>query len=146
MRTVHTPMTTTFQKRKNMRLNFLRNILSHWNLLVMEVCTVLYCSHLFQTSMTVKQKLTNAALKRFLTAPRDPLIAHASLDIKEMDITVQVLFEAVWSVRSTLFRSVFVALSLFFCCSFFCWFQFFYFLWNLLFLNACRLLKNTYCK
>ena len=63
--------------------------------------------------MTVKQKLTTAALKQFLTARRDPLIAHASLDIKEMDITVQVMFEVVWSVRSALFRNIFVALSLF---------------------------------
>ena len=70
-------------------------------------------SHLFQTSMKVKQKFTTAALKQFLTAPRDPLIAHASLDIKEMDITVQVMFEVVWSVRSALFRNIFVALSLF---------------------------------
>ena len=58
--------------------------------------------------MTVKQKFTTAALKQFLTAPRDPLIAHARLDIKEMEITAQVLFEAVWSVRSALFRNVFV--------------------------------------
>ena len=63
--------------------------------------------------MTVKQKFTTAALKRFLIAPRDPLIAHTSLDIKEMDITVQVLFEVVWSVRSALFRNVFVAFSFF---------------------------------
>ena len=70
-------------------------------------------SHLFQTSMTAKQKLTTAALKQFLTAPRDPLIAHASMDIKEMDITVQVMFEVVWSVRSALFRNIFVAFSLF---------------------------------
>ena len=90
---------------------------------------MLYCSQLFQTSMTVKQKLTTAALKQFLTAPRDPLIAHASLDIKEMDITVQVLFEAVWSVRSALFRNVFVALSLFLLLFiFFAGFSFFYFL------------------
>ena len=61
--------------------------------------------------MKVKQKFTTAALKRYLTAPRDPLIAHASLDIKEMDITVQVMFEMVWSVRSALFRNII-------CCSF----------------------------
>ena len=138
-------------KKKNMRLNFLRNILSHWNLLVMEVCTVIYCSHLFQTSMTVKQKLTTAALKQFLTAPRDPLIAHASLDIKEMDITVQVLFEAVWSFRSALFRNVLLLFGCFCCCSFF-FAGFSCFIsceacGSLLFLNACRLFKkNTYCK
>ena len=80
---------------------------------------MIYCSHLFQTSMTVKQKLTTAALKHFLTAPRDPLIAHASLDIKEMDITVQVLFEAVWSFRSALFRNVLLLFRCFCCCSFF---------------------------
>ena len=60
-----------------------------------------------------------------------------------MDITVQVLFDAVWSFRSALFRNVLLLFHCFCCCSFFfCWFQFFNFLWSLLFLNACRLLKK----
>ena len=49
----------------------------------------------------------------FVITPTDPLIAHASLDIKEMDITVQVLFRAVWSFAAHKFRNVFVAFSLF---------------------------------
>ena len=69
--------------------------------------------------MTVKQIFTTAALKQFLTVPRDPLIAHSSLDIKEMDITVQVLFEAVWSFRSALFETFLLLFRCFCCCSFF---------------------------
>jgi len=71
------------------------------------------CSHLFQTSMTVKRKFTTAALKQFLTAPRDPLIAHGSLDI-----IVQVLFEAVQvvSVFAAHYSETVLLLFRCFCC------------------------------
>ena len=64
--------------------------------------------------MSVWQILTIAVLMHFVITPTDPLIVHASLDIKEIDITVQVLLET-FSLLLLLFI-------------FFGGFQFFYFL------------------
>ena len=47
---------------------------------------------ILQTSTSVKQTLTCAALMPFVTIPTDPSIAHVDLDIKEMEKTAQVIF------------------------------------------------------
>ena len=55
---------------------------------------------ILQTSTSVKQTLTCAALMPFVTTPTDPLIAHVNLDIKQMEKTAQLIFIfSVWSAR-----------------------------------------------
>ena len=63
---------------------------------------------ILQISTSVKQTLTCAVLMPFVTTSTDPLIAHANLDIKQMEKTAQVIFILVSGLLAWHQRFVFV--------------------------------------